>query len=140
MINQLYKQPYGVLYQQLTIDLSIISIWFSNQWFVFNKHSWIWFLSSFVVSVLTCKRALEMITVLFCSQWIDPKHTLDDDSCLVLESVICLPITHLTMILVRFVISFFYFQNTHLTLIRVLLYNQWFHLQAPNAQLTMIPV
>ena len=94
MINQLYKQRYGVLYQQLNIDLSINSIWFGNQWFdhnaytwrwflsglaisglFFNKHTWIWFVSSFVISVLTSKSALQ------------------NDYCFVLQSVIW-PQTH----------------------------------------------
>ena len=88
---------------------------------------------------------LKMITVLFCSQWFDTKHTLDNDSCLVLESAICLQNTRLTVILVWFVISFFLLPkraldndscffftlsdltpNTHLTMILVLFYNQWF--------------
>jgi hypothetical protein len=119
---------FGFVISDLTPNkhLTMILVWFSNQWFVFNKHTWIWFLSSFVISVLTSKRALEndycfvLQSVIWHQthtwQWflsgfgisdLPSKHTIDNDSCFFFT------LSDLT-------------PNTHLTMILVLFYNQWF--------------
>ena len=119
---------FGFVISDLTpkTHFTMIIVWFSNQWFVFNKHTWIWFLSSFVISVLTSKRALEndycfvLQSVIwpqthtwrwflsgFGISYLSSNHTLNNDSCLVCN-------------------QFFYLKTTHLTMILVLFYNQWF--------------
>ena len=95
---------FGFVISDLTpkTHFTMIIVWFSNQWFVFNKHTWIWFLSSFVISVLTSKRALEndycfvLQSVIwpqthtwrwflsgFGISYLSSNHTLNNDSCLV---------------------------------------------------------
>ena len=132
---------FGFVISDLTPNkhLTMILVWFSNQWFVFNKHIWIWFLSSFVISVLTSKRALEndYCFVLQSVIWhqthtwrwflsgfgisdLPSKHTLNSDSCLVCNQFFLLPKRALDNDSCFFFTISDLTPNTHLTMILVL--------------------
>ena len=143
---------FGFVISDLTPNkhLTMILVWFGNQWFVFNKHTWIWFLSSFVISVLTSKRALEndYCFVLQSVIWhqthtwrwflsgfgisdLPSKHTLNSDSCLVCNQFFLLPKRALDNDSCFFFTISDLTPNTHLTMILVLFYNQWFDPKHP---------